>query len=83
MNNFLSQKWCLCLNVQNRIKLCRTKNHKFVDETTVVAIIFSFACFKHTAIFIINYIIKFHSDPINEYVFCETSRENPITVFWS
>ena len=35
MNNLLSQKWCLCLNVQNRIKLCRAKNHKFGDETTV------------------------------------------------
>ena len=34
MNNLLSQKWCLCLNVQNRIKLCRAKNHKFGDETT-------------------------------------------------
>ena len=35
MNNLLSQKWCLCLNVQNRIKLCHAKNHKFGDETTV------------------------------------------------
>ena len=35
MNNLLSQKWCLCFNVQNRIKLCRAKNHKFGDETTV------------------------------------------------
>ena len=35
MNNLLSQKWCLCLNVQNRIKLCRPKNHKFGDDTTV------------------------------------------------
>ena len=35
MNNLLSQKWCLYLNVQNRIKLCRAKNHKFGDETTV------------------------------------------------
>ena len=35
MNNLLSQKWCLCLNVQNRIKLCRAKNHKFGDDTTV------------------------------------------------
>ena len=37
MNNLLSQKWCLCLNVQNRIKLCSAKNHKskFGDETTV------------------------------------------------
>ena len=35
MNNLLSQKWCLCLNAQNRIKLCRAKNHKFGDETTV------------------------------------------------
>ena len=35
MNNLLSQKWCLCLNVQNRIKLCYAKNHKFGDETTV------------------------------------------------
>ena len=38
MNNLLSQKWCLCLNVQNRIKLCRTKNHKFSDDTTVDAL---------------------------------------------
>ena len=35
MNNLLSQQWCLCLNVQNRIKLCRAKNHKFGDDTTV------------------------------------------------
>ena len=35
MNNLLSQKWYLCLNVQNRIKLCRAKNHKFGDDTTV------------------------------------------------
>ena len=35
MNNLLSQKWCLYFNVQNRIKLCRAKNHKFGDETTV------------------------------------------------
>ena len=35
MNNLLSQKWCLCLNVQNRTKLCHAKNHKFGDETTV------------------------------------------------
>ena len=35
MNDLLSQKWCLCLNVQNRIKLCRAKNHKFGDDTTV------------------------------------------------
>ena len=35
MNNFLSQKWCLCLNVRNRKKLCCAKNHKFGDETTV------------------------------------------------
>ena len=35
MNNLLSQKWYLCLNVQNRIKLCRAKNHKFGDESTV------------------------------------------------
>ena len=35
MNNFLSQKWCLCLNVQKLTKLCRAKNHKFGDETTV------------------------------------------------
>ena len=35
MNNLLSQKWCVCLNVQNRIKLCRAKNHKFGDNTTV------------------------------------------------
>ena len=35
MNNMLSQKWYLCLNVQNRIKLCRAKNHKFGDDTTV------------------------------------------------
>ena len=35
MNNLLGQKWCLCLNVQNRIKLCRAKNHKFGDDTTV------------------------------------------------
>ena len=35
MNNLLSQKWCLCLNVQNRIKLCCTKNHKFGDDTTI------------------------------------------------
>ena len=35
MNNFLSQNCCLCLNVQNRIKSCRAKNHKFGDETTV------------------------------------------------
>ena len=33
MNNLLSQKWCLCLNVQNRIKLCRATNHKIGDET--------------------------------------------------
>ena len=38
MNNLLSQKWCLCLNVQNRIKLCRAKNHKFGDETTVCSV---------------------------------------------
>ena len=37
MNNVLSQKWCLCLNAQNRIKLCRAKNHKFGDETTAYA----------------------------------------------
>ena len=35
MNNLLSQKSCLCLNVQKRTKLCRVKNHKFGDETTV------------------------------------------------
>ena len=35
MNDLLSQKWCLCLYVQNRIKLCRAKNHKFGDEMTV------------------------------------------------
>ena len=35
MNNLLSQKWCLRLNVQNRIKLCHAKNHKFGDDTTV------------------------------------------------
>ena len=35
MNSLLSQKWCLCLNVQNRIKSCRAKNDKFGDETTV------------------------------------------------
>ena len=39
MNNLLSQKWCLCLNVQNRIKLCRAKNHKFGDDTTADVII--------------------------------------------
>ena len=36
MNNFLDQNCCVCLNVQNRIKLCREKNHKFGDETTVL-----------------------------------------------
>ena len=35
MNNLLSQKWCLCLNVQNRIKLRRAKNHELGDKTTV------------------------------------------------
>ena len=38
MNNLLIQKWCLCLNVQNRIRLSRAKNHKFGDETTVCEI---------------------------------------------
>ena len=40
MKKLLSQKWCLCLNVQNRIKLCRAKNHKFGDDMTVGAHIF-------------------------------------------
>ena len=35
MNNLLSQKWYLCMNVQNRIKLCRAKIHNFGDDTTV------------------------------------------------
>ena len=38
MNILLSQKWCLCLNVQNRIELSRTKNHKYGVETTVYRI---------------------------------------------
>ena len=46
MNNLLRQKWCLCLNVQNRIKLCRAKNRKFGDDTTVYRYIFTkkFSC---------------------------------------
>ena len=40
MNNLLSQKWCLFLNVQNHIKLCRAKNHKFGDDTTVYIYIY-------------------------------------------
>ena len=52
MNNLLSQKWCLCLNVQNRIKLCRAKNHKFGDETTVCS------NRKHNSITIMIIIIK-------------------------
>ena len=43
MNNLLSQNWCLCLNVQNRIKLCRAKNHKFGDDTTVYIYTFGLA----------------------------------------
>ena len=42
MNNLLSQKWCLCLNVQNRMKLCRAKSRKFGDDTTVYCIHMNF-----------------------------------------
>ena len=41
MNNLLSQKWCLCLNIQNHIKLCRAKNQKFGDDTTVRPTVFT------------------------------------------
>ena len=52
MNNFLSQRWCLCLNVQNRIKLCRAKNHKFGDETSVCASVGQYRCVvKHAIIY--------------------------------
>ena len=62
MNNLLSQKWCLCLNVQNRIKLCRAKNHKFGDEITVYMLMSSenalprtVGCLKLMTYFRLNY----------------------------
>ena len=55
MNNLLSQNWCLCLNIQNHIKLCRAKNHKFGDDTTVYIYIIYIYRVKHL-------ILSFHGD---------------------
>ena len=52
MNNLLSQKWCLCLNAQNRIKSCHAKNHKFGDDTTVyIPVLYTRAIFNLLTIY--------------------------------
>ena len=57
MNNLLSQKLYLCLNVQNRIKLCRAKNHKFGDDATVCIISCNILYYINTIILHVYYII--------------------------
>ena len=61
INNFLSQSCYLCLNVQNCIKLCHGKNHKFGDKTTVCPLILLF----HSCKTILNHYYFSCSHPDN------------------